>query len=355
MVTNAAPGAERGAVQLLAGGRAEFRQAITSERIVAVKFYAPWCRACRAMKRKFERMAQDYAERGLPVQCFEVNAGDETSRQLAMDLEIKSLPSVAVYIDGGGPHHSLPCPVAKLPQLLETMEEVVSALPEESVSEAANAAPKTKQGAGTREDDFEAWDRFRMVLASTRAFLNSPWNARLHTPEQRDAIVGKLSKGQIREFRAAFDTLDLDGSGTIGLDELSAALRMVGVDLGGGGAENAQKLAETMDSADPTISGNKVLDFPKFLTLMACDAAYDNTVQPLRAASKQMIDVFERFEDTPGSGFVTADRIRDGLESLDPPLHLSERAAAALLREYDVDGDGLINYRELVRMLMMDC
>mmetsp|Transcript_45059 Transcript_45059/g.141140 ORF Transcript_45059/g.141140 Transcript_45059/m.141140 type:complete len:403 (-) Transcript_45059:490-1698(-) len=357
----------------LDGGRERFKEMMTSERVVAFKFFAPWCRACRGMKPGFARLAEKLAKDGQPVAFYDVNVADEDCKELVLDLEIRALPYVAVFVDGGGPVHAAPCGMSKVPKLAEKLDEILASLPAEAAiaGAAAEIAHQAIQGGMDIGDDvfrafaggspnfittsplrkpnpmaneLKEWNRFRLVLASTRAFVNSPWNARLQSPEFREAAVQRLSAGQKREFRAAFNALDLDGSGLISIHELEAALQQVGVKPKGGAT-----LQRTMEMAGTSGAGE--MDFDAFLAMMACDALYQDTISPMKSS---LVDAFSRFEAQPGSGFVSSRCIRQGLASLDPPLHLSEAAAEALVQEFDIDGDGQINFYEFVRMLAVN-
>ena len=44
-----------------------------ADNLVAVKFYAPWCRACKALGPKFSRIAKEYGEAGHAVVFAEMD------------------------------------------------------------------------------------------------------------------------------------------------------------------------------------------------------------------------------------------------------------------------------------------
>jgi hypothetical protein len=82
------------------------------------------------------------------------------------------------------------------------------------------------------------------------------------------------------------------------------------------------------------------------------DASVDVVLQRLRdfIASSQLriVDFFRRF-DRDGSGSIDARECRDALKSMG--IEASEETAVALIHKVDPNGDGLLNYRELVSIV----
>ena len=62
------------------------------DRIVCVRFYAPWCKACKAIEGKFRRLAKDYPE----VKFVEVPVTKDNA-MLHQALDIPSLPFAHIY------------------------------------------------------------------------------------------------------------------------------------------------------------------------------------------------------------------------------------------------------------------
>jgi Ca2+-binding EF-hand superfamily protein len=65
---------------------------------------------------------------------------------------------------------------------------------------------------------------------------------------------------QIRKLRECFDSLDGDGSGAIGVEELEDPL------IGLGFAETRQEVQDMIDSVDTDRSGS--IEFSEFLTII---------------------------------------------------------------------------------------
>jgi thiol-disulfide isomerase/thioredoxin len=71
-------------------------EAAEPRRLVAVKFYAPWCRACFQVKPLYERLARESADE--PIDFYEVDAG--AARVLCALANMEKLPVVHVYARG---------------------------------------------------------------------------------------------------------------------------------------------------------------------------------------------------------------------------------------------------------------
>jgi thiol-disulfide isomerase/thioredoxin len=79
----------------------EFRQVVIEEAqgsMVVVRFYAPWCRACRAMEPGFYSMAKKYAPE---IKFVDVSVGDDNIN-LHQGLGVPSIPYVHLYHPDGG-------------------------------------------------------------------------------------------------------------------------------------------------------------------------------------------------------------------------------------------------------------
>ena len=76
--------------------RAKLAQAECESRVVCIKFYASWCRACKAMAPKYKRVADDWPE----IEFCEVLF--DTNKALCKGLGIKVLPYIEVVAGSAG-------------------------------------------------------------------------------------------------------------------------------------------------------------------------------------------------------------------------------------------------------------
>ncbi|EED89478.1 hypothetical protein THAPSDRAFT_263903, partial [Thalassiosira pseudonana CCMP1335] len=77
----------------------EYKEALDEERgkIVVVRFFATWCKACKAIQPSFYRMASLYPH----IQFLEVPVTNENAN-LHQGLEVPSLPYGHIYYPGAG-------------------------------------------------------------------------------------------------------------------------------------------------------------------------------------------------------------------------------------------------------------
>ena len=89
------------------------------------------------------------------------------------------------------------------------------------------------------------------------------------------------------------------------------------------------------------ILGNGTIDFPEFLTMMACKMKDMDSEEKIREAFR----VF----DKDGNGFISAAELRHVMTNLGEKL--TDEEVDEMIREADIDGDGQVNYEEFVTMM----
>lgn len=92
------------------------------------------------------------------------------------------------------------------------------------------------------------------------------------------------------------------------------------------------ELADMINEVDA--EGNGTIDFPEFLTLMARKMKDTDSVE----------DILEAFRvfDKDGNGFISATELRYLMTNLSETL--SDEEVDEMIRQADVDGDGMIDY-----------
>jgi len=74
-------------------------------RLVAIKFYAPWCKTCQRLGNHFRRLAREWGDGTFKqnvvqgrIRCVEVEFENvETSRWVTEELQIQAIPSLQLY------------------------------------------------------------------------------------------------------------------------------------------------------------------------------------------------------------------------------------------------------------------
>ncbi|KAF9682936.1 hypothetical protein SADUNF_Sadunf05G0160100 [Salix dunnii] len=146
-------------------------------------------------------------------------------------------------------------------------------------------------------------------------------------------MADSLSEEQIAEFREAFFLIDRDADGFITMEELATTVQS----LDGRPAKEVQAMI-----CDVDLEGNGTMDFEEFLIVMGRKQK-ENVAEELKEAFK----VFDRNQD----GYISANELRQVMMNLGE--RLTEEEAEQMIREADVDGDGLVSYEEFARMMMV--
>ena len=92
--------------------------------LVVIKFYAPWCRACRGLAPKYERLSAEYGPKN--VKFYEMSHKEVTAKDdgaaFLQRIDVNVLPLVQFY-SGGARVESFPCGPRKIELLKEKLEK----------------------------------------------------------------------------------------------------------------------------------------------------------------------------------------------------------------------------------------
>lgn len=141
----------------------------------------------------------------------------------------------------------------------------------------------------------------------------------------------KLSKEQEAEYREAFNMFDKDGNGNISAEELRQVLKEMGAE------PSDSELKIMMQQVDT--DGNGEIEFEEFCEMMAM-IPHDKD-RDLRVA-------FETF-DKDGNGFIDKDELKLVMNQMGESL--SSTQIEAMMKEADINGDGLIDFKEFKKMM----
>jgi putative thioredoxin len=123
-----------------------FREAVVApsmDKLVIVDFWAEWCGPCKQLTPILEKVAADYADKGVLLAKIDVDA----NKFIAAQFQIRSIPTVYAMFQGQ--------PVADLssartePQLITMLDQLLEKLPikiEEAVDPVADVAPLIAAG-----------------------------------------------------------------------------------------------------------------------------------------------------------------------------------------------------------------
>lgn len=153
-------------------------------------------------------------------------------------------------------------------------------------------------------------------------------------------MADALIEEQIAEFKDTFVYFDEDKDDKLSVQELGTLLSSLGQTYSK--AELQAMISDLDDRVD--IGGDRDfrIDFKDFLSLMARKMKDSDT-------EEELIEAFKVF-DQDGDGFISAGELRYSMANLGE--RLTDAEVDEMIREADMDNDGLINYDEFVKMMM---
>ena len=165
------------ALALLGGARATYVDGIkqldvksfhkwfdAAPRLTVVKFYAPWCGQCKALKDIYIDSATEMAEsHGESFRMAELNCDDKKNEPICEEFDIRSFPTLIYYLDG------YPEDVYQGPR--QTTED----LKKEHTRVMAKIVPETKITELKTKEEYDALTKKHQKVVI--ALLREPMNA----------------------------------------------------------------------------------------------------------------------------------------------------------------------------------
>ncbi|XP_063536657.1 calmodulin-A-like isoform X2 [Cydia strobilella] len=181
----------------------------------------------------------------------------------------------------------------------------------------------------------------KQAAAAAAAAVKTPQGKKKkgHKHQQYELIVTinlseyGLSEEQVAEFKEAFMLFDKDEDGTITMAELGVVMRSLGQ------RPSETELRDMVKEVDQ--DGNGTIEFNEFLQMMSKKMRGADGEDELREAFR----VFDKNND----GLISSVELRHVMTNLGE--RLSEEEVDDMIREADLDGDGMVNYDEFVTIL----
>ena len=94
------------------------------DKIIIVKFFAPWCRSCKRLEPKFVQISKNPKYDGLPLVFAQLSVAN--SKEYVKALGVLALPSIHFYAGGEGLVENFPCGPSKVSILKKKIAQVVN-------------------------------------------------------------------------------------------------------------------------------------------------------------------------------------------------------------------------------------
>ena len=205
--------------------------------LVILDFWAEWCGPCKQLTPVLEKVAADYADRG--VRLVKVNVDEE--KFIAAQFRIQSIPTVYALFQGQ--------PVADLSsartegQLTRTLDQILSQLPIESEAQQreAEVEPLVEMGEQVlaEGDAPRAANIFRQIVEMA--------------PEHAEAVSGLaalIAGGEIEEARATLADLPEKIDKDAAIARARSALALAEIAPAGESSELEQRVAANPDDLE---------------------------------------------------------------------------------------------------------
>ncbi|KAK7341575.1 hypothetical protein VNO80_24510 [Phaseolus coccineus] len=137
------------------------------------------------------------------------------------------------------------------------------------------------------------------------------------------------------ELKRVFEMFDRNGDGRISVEELRDSLVNLGIEI------PEKELADMIQRID--VNGDGCVDMEEFGEL------YESIMEE-RDEEEDMREAFNVF-DQNRDGFISVDELRAVLASLGLHQGRSLEECRKMIVKVDIDGDGMVNYKEFRQMM----
>ena len=134
---------------------------------MVIKFYAPWCRACKSVEPKFIQISKDPTYANIPIVWGQLSVAH--NKAYVKSLGIMALPSVQIYAGSEGLIENFPCGPSKIPMLRRKITETVNDYVDPDTLQLKVLDLTTTAGGGESDESAPCRTRSVAVLDETQS------------------------------------------------------------------------------------------------------------------------------------------------------------------------------------------
>eukprot|EP00536_Pseudo-nitzschia_multiseries_P001357 jgi/Psemu1/250452/estExt_Genewise1Plus.C_170124 len=137
---------------------AEYRAVLENnkDKLIVLKVFAPWCKACKGLAPKFQRLVNDET---LPIVWADLNI--QGNKDFVKSIGVLALPTVQLYAGNGLKVDTFPCGPSKVPTLKRKLIKLIN--------DNIDAKTRTLKTTGTEYDSSAATDAVNATAVSNEA------------------------------------------------------------------------------------------------------------------------------------------------------------------------------------------
>ena len=144
------------------------------DKLMVIKFYAPWCRACKSVEPKYIQISKDDKYSDIPIIFGQLSV--QHNKAYVKSLGIMALPSMQIYAGSEGLVENFPCGPSKIPMLKRKLTDTINAKVDPQSRtlklDCANPANKEAEPCRTRTltvlDEMNATNEIDEVISDQR-------------------------------------------------------------------------------------------------------------------------------------------------------------------------------------------
>ena len=214
------------------------------------------------------------------------------------------------------------------------LASVRSSAPQEASTSRRSSAPQETSTNRTGPQDSTSGHTGPQAVGGNSKDTGPQAGGSKHTSsvDRQHYHVEGLSEERIEEFKEAFYLFDRTGGGNIEPYDLGKVMRSLGYN---------PTETELIDMIKKIGVESGQIDFKQFLSLMAPKVHQDDT-------AKNIIETFKMIDST-GNGLISKQELKQVMGYLGE--NLTDEEISEMMAEADLDGDGMVNCEEFVKMM----